>query len=250
MNSGNGAAPRVARSGPWQLSCTLVDERLEDAKEHAWREVRAIDTAYERGAIDDDEWHRQMAGIVVPLYPGAETPQGGSGHRGTSTDWEWSRGIVAEALHREGSFLDVGCANGLLMQSVVRWGAARGVAIEPYGLEIAREIAELARRRLPEWAARVHVGNALGWKPPMRFDFVRTGLEYVPRPRRRELAAWLLEHVVAPGGRLVIGKLNEEVEDHATEQQLGEWGFAVAGRAERAHRTEPRLAYRILWIDA
>jgi hypothetical protein len=29
-----------------------------------------------------------------------------------------------------------------------------------------------------------------------------------------------------------------------------QWGFAVAGRVQREHRTEPRIAYRCVWIDA
>jgi hypothetical protein len=79
---------------------------------------------------------------------------------------------------------------------------------------------------------------------------VRTGLEYVPLPRRRELVAWLLDQVVAPGGRLIVGKYNEEVDRRALEDDLVDWGFNVVGRAERTHRMEPRLAYRVVWVDA
>jgi hypothetical protein len=75
------------------------------------------------------------------------------------------------------------------MESVVRWSEQ---AVEPYGLEIAPELAELARRGLPEWADRISVGNALHSLPQRRFEFVRTGLEYVPARRRRELVERLL----------------------------------------------------------
>jgi hypothetical protein len=77
-----------------------VDEELESAKERAWREVAAIDQAYERGELDDEGWHAEAAKLVVPAYLAANTPQGGSGHSGTADDWEYSRGIVAEALDR------------------------------------------------------------------------------------------------------------------------------------------------------
>jgi 2-polyprenyl-3-methyl-5-hydroxy-6-metoxy-1,4-benzoquinol methylase len=227
-----------------------VDEGLESAKERAWREVAAIDQAYERGELDDEGWHAEAAKLVVPAYLAANTPQGGSGHSGTADDWEYSRGIVAEALDRSGTFLDIGCANGLLMASVARWGRGKGLSVEPYGLEISAELADLARSQLPHWADRIHVGNALGWMPPIRFDVVRTGLEYVPRPRAAALISWLLEHAVAPDGRLVIGKFNEETERRALEEEAGAWGFRVAGSVERPHRSEPRLAYRLFWIDA
>jgi SAM-dependent methyltransferase len=227
-----------------------IDEDLERAKDRAWRETAAADAAHERGELDDEGWHRAMEARIVPAYLRATTAQGGSGHTGTAVDWDWSRSIVAEAIARAGTFLDVGCANGLLMESVQTWSAARGIAIEPYGLDIAPELAQLAQRRLPHWADRIFVGNALGWVPPFRFDFVRTGIEYVPPSRRRDLAAWLLEHAVAPGGRLIIGKYNEEIAPRTIEDTLRRWGFAVSGRADRAHRTEPRIAYRVVWIDA
>jgi SAM-dependent methyltransferase len=221
----------------------MTDESLELAKDRGWREIAAADEAYARGELDDAGWHAAMATRLVPAYLGAATPQGGSGHSGTAADWEYSRGIVAEAIHRPGTFLDIGCANGLLMESVARWTSA-----EPYGLDISPELAALARARYPQWAERIWVGNALGFQPASRFDFVRTGLEYVPPPRRRELVAWLLAHVVAPGGRLIVGKHNEEREVRRTEAELA--GFAIAGRAERPHRSDPRICYRVLWIDS
>jgi hypothetical protein len=217
-----------------------VDEVLEAGKERAWREVAAIDAAHARGEIDDEGWHEAMAALVVPAYLTATTPEGGSGHSGTAADWEWSRGVVAEAIDRPGTFLDVGCANGLLMASVHRW---RGV--EPYGLEIAPELAAAARARYPAWADGIFVGNALFWQPPRPFDYVRTNLEYVPSPRRAELVAHLLSYA----GRLIVGKYNEEVAQRGVEADLTALGLTVSGRAERPHRNEPRLAYRVLWID-
>jgi SAM-dependent methyltransferase len=221
-----------------------VDEALEQAKERAWRQIAAIDEAYARGAIDDANWHEAMAALVVPAYLAAETPEAGSGHSGTAEGWEYSRGIVAEAIRGPGTFLDVGCANGFLLESVRRWAG-----VEPYGLEISPELASFARRRYPYWADRIFVGNALDWEPPFRFDTVRAALEYVPAPRRRALVSHLLDLVVAPQGRLVIGKFNEEVERRGTEEEVASWGFTVAGRSERPHRAEPRLAYRVFWID-
>jgi SAM-dependent methyltransferase len=221
-----------------------MDETLESAKERAWREVTAIDAAYERGELGDADWHEAMAALVVPAYLAAETPEAGSGHSGTADEWEYSRGIVAEAISGDESFLDIGCANGLLMESVHRW-----TALEPYGLDISPDLAELARRRYPQWADRIFVGNAVDWTPPRRFDVVRTGLEYVPERRRGELLRHLLDEVVAPGGRLVVGKFSEELGRHALEADVASLGFVITGRAERPHRAEPRLAYRVFWID-
>ena len=119
---------------------------------------------------------------------------------------------------------------------------------QPHGLEISPELAALARRRLPRWADRIFVGNAREWNAGRRFDFVRTGLDYVPPTRRRELVEHLLEHVVAPGGRLIVGVFNEEKRDRRTEERVASWVFEIAGRIDAEHR-DPRVANRAFWID-
>jgi len=88
------------------------------------------------------------------------------------------------------------------------------------------------------------VGNALGWAAPLRFDVIRTGLEYVPRHRRRDL----VEHLLGFCGRLVIGVFTEERKMRSTEALVASWRYRIAGRSERPHR-EPRLEYRVFWID-
>jgi SAM-dependent methyltransferase len=220
----------------------MPSDEIEALKDGGWREIAAIDGALERGEIDEDGWHHAMAKLVVPAYLAAETPWGQSGKSGDEALWEEARSHVADAIDRDGSFLDVGCASGYLMECVVRWSRHR---LEPHGLEISPELAELARQRLPRWADRIYVGNALTWTPPQRFDFVRTGLEYVPAPRRLDLVA----HLLGFCDRLVVGSFNEEIEERALEHAVESWGFAIAGRSERAHR-DPRIVRRVFWIDS
>ena len=93
---------------------------------------------------------------------------------------------------------------------------------------------------------RLWLGNALDWEPPHRFTYVRTGLEYVPRHRRREL----VERLLGWCDRLIIGVFNEEAHARPTEDLLRSWGHRVAGRSERANRKKPGMEYRVLWIDS
>jgi hypothetical protein len=220
----------------------MPSDEVEALKDGGWREIAAIDAALERGEIDEAGWHRAMADLVVPAYLAAETPWGQSGKSGDEALWEEARRHIVDAIDRDGSFLDVGCASGYLMESVVRWSPHR---VEPYGLEIAPELATLARRRLPQWEDRIFVGNALTWVPPRRFDFVRTGLDYVPPTRRRDLVA----HLLGFSDRLIIGSFNEEIEERALERAVESWGFGIAGRSEREHR-DPRVMRRVFWIDS
>jgi SAM-dependent methyltransferase len=211
-------------------------------KDNSWRELAEIDRELERGEINEDEWHRRTGALVVPAYLGAETPWGQSGKSGAAEDWERSRSHVADAIDRDGSFLDVGCANGYLMECLARWTP---YAVEPFGLDISPELAELARRRLPDWADRVFVGNALAWSSPRSFTYVRTGLDYVPAGRRREL----VERLLGIAERVVIGVFNEHESERTTEDELGSWGLGVAGRSTRRNPWKPGIEYRVLWID-
>jgi trans-aconitate methyltransferase len=120
---------------------------------------------------------------------------------GDEARWEAGRRPIVEAIDRDGSFLDVGCASGHLLECLVTWSPHR---IELFGLELAPRLTELAWRRLPQWADRIYVGNALTWEPPQRFDFVRTELVYVPVDRRADYVHRLLSAVVAPGGRMIV----------------------------------------------
>jgi SAM-dependent methyltransferase len=167
-----------------------------------WRyEANELAEARSRGEIDDDRWFASMAAIFEEAYLAAENPRAQSGFGGDEARWEAARRPIAEAIDREGTFLDIGCASGYLLESIVRWAPHR---VEPFGLELTPALAELARRRLPQWADRIFVGNALTWRPPRRFDFVRTELVYVPAERRRTLVHHLLDDVVAPAGRLIL----------------------------------------------
>jgi hypothetical protein len=217
-----------------------VDEKLAAAKERSWREVAAIDDAYARGELDEAGWHEAMAALVVPAYLAGETAAAGSGSSRDAAGWEYARSLLADAVVPGQPFLDVGCANGHLMESMAAWAG-----VEPYGLEIAPELAELARRRLPQWADRIWVGNAAEWEPPRRFDAIRTGLDYVPPPRRRALVG----HLLGFTDRLIIGVHNEERAERVLEAEVASWGFAIAGRNERPH-PHPQLAYRAFWIDS
>jgi hypothetical protein len=231
----------------------MPDLPIELAKNGAWPLLTRLEAALEAGEIDEAQWYREVAAVIVPAYLAGEDPRAQSGSSGDDANWAYKRGLIADAVDRDGTFLDVGCASGYLMETLTRWCEERGHTIAPYGLDIAPELADLARRRLPHWAERIFVGNAIDWTPPHRFTFVRTGLEYVPPRRQRDLVEMLLGEVVAPGGRLIIGSYYEERDETrvepSEEERVARWGFAVAGRSERPHLRDARLVSRVFWID-
>jgi trans-aconitate methyltransferase len=166
-----------------------------------------------------------MAAIFEAAYLAGDNPRAQSGFGGDDARWEIARSPIAGAIDRDGTFLDIGCASGYLMECLVRWTPFH---IEPYGLDLAPAVADLARRRLPQWADRIFVGNALTWQPPMRFDFVRTELAYVPEERHRAFLDRLLAELVAPKGRLILcgyGSPRSNVPTHPVRRTARSFGF-------------------------
>jgi SAM-dependent methyltransferase len=164
-------------------------------------------------------------------YLAGSNPRQQSGFGRDERDWERFRRPIVVPIERDGSFLDIGCANGLLMESVVTWARKAGHVVEPYGLDISEKLAELARQRLPHWRERIFVGNALFWEPPTRFDFVRTELVYVPRTLRQQYTERLLSRFVALGGQLIICSYGssrpEGVRAELLIDELRDWGLAI-----------------------
>ncbi|MFF4814516.1 class I SAM-dependent methyltransferase [Kitasatospora sp. NPDC001309] len=223
-------------------------EDIASAKERGWSDLAPIDDAYQAGEITATEWHAAVLGVIEPAYLNGDNPRAQSGHSGDETRWREARSLLVNLLPPHGgTFLDIGCANGHLMESLTDWAAEVGIIIEPYGVEISTALADLARTRCPKWARRIWTANAMGWKPPHRFDAVRTGVDYVPADLRGAYVAHLLDHVVAPGGRLIIGVYNEERDQATTADLLRSCGYTPAGTTTRDHR-HPKIQYKGLWL--
>jgi SAM-dependent methyltransferase len=149
-----------------------------------------------------------------------DDPYRQSGRSRGAERWEQTRRCIADAIHRDGDFMDVGCANGLLLETLIGWAAERGHAIRPYGIDFIPELVELARRRHPR-AARdaFDVANAFYWRPGRQYDWVRTNLEYVQERDWPEFLQRQYELAVVEGGRLIVcayGSNREPARDVAT----------------------------------
>lgn len=190
----------------------------------------------------DASYYADNVRVLEPAYLRGTTPQAGSGFGGDAARWRARRGMIVDCLHRPGTFLDIGCANGLLMESVREWAAERGLAIEPYGVDLAPGLVDLARRRLPRWADRIEVGNAIDYAPGRRFTFVHVLLDAVPRRRRADLVRHALT-LVEPGGRLLVSHYLGGTTDRTAEEHVRDLGFLVAGTAEANGATTA-------WLDA
>ncbi len=156
----------------------------------------------------------------------------------TAEQWEACRRPIAECLDKSGTFLDIGCANGYLLESIVQWARESDIEITPYGLDLSDKMVALAQERLPEYAHHMFVGNAWDWAPLRTFDYVRTELVYVPDELHQAYVTRLLDDYLRPEGKLLITEYRNSRENNVPaltiDIYLAQLGLAV-DRVERGY---------------
>jgi SAM-dependent methyltransferase len=172
-----------------------------------------------------------------------------SGYGGGSINWRKKRGVVLEAVDGNGTFLDVGCANGYLLECLVPWAQARGVRLSPYGLDIGERLIYLAQQRLPHWADRFFVGNIWDWEPPRQFHYVSTSL-CVPEAYKKILFDKLVTRIVEPGGRLILRCYYKQTEDGSRREYFDNQAFLMAlGMRPAGSVVSDPPGAEYVWID-
>ncbi len=83
--------------------------------------------------------------------------------------WMALRKPIADCMDRDGTFLDIGCANGYLSGCCLAWTAERGVQLEPFGVDLSARLIALAQERLPAYRDHFWAASAFAWQPPRRF---------------------------------------------------------------------------------
>ncbi len=171
-----------------------------------------------------------------------------SGFGGGAIRWRREREPILYAIDQSGTVLDIGCANGYLLECLVAWGKERGLDITPYGLDIGAGLIALARHRLPDFAGNFFVGNAWSWQPNRPFKYVYMLLDQVPPRYMTQHLHRLMDQVVAPEGRLIAGSYGSRSRDIPAAdvaEALGAAGFTVVGTASGGDDGVTRFA----WAD-
>ncbi|MBW4700136.1 MAG: class I SAM-dependent methyltransferase [Aphanocapsa lilacina HA4352-LM1] len=179
-------------------------------------------------------WFDRHKEAIERSYLVGNDPYAQSGWASTPERWTRARRIILKAVPHSGTFLDVGCANGLLLEYLVQWANEEGVRLEPHGIDFSEALVELARTKLPAFAGNLVVANAHDWRPQRAFDYVHTLLEYVPETLQGEYLDRLLRHAVAGGGRLIVSSYSSRRTGRAAldvASRLGWLGFRVEGSA-------------------
>jgi SAM-dependent methyltransferase len=192
--------------------------------------------------------HLELIRSLEESYLKHDDPMLQSGFGGGPLRWRSERSPILDAVYADGDFLDVGCANGYLLECLLGWGMERGFNLIPHGVDIGPGLIEIAKSRLPQFAENFHVGNGWEWSPPRLYRYVYTVHDCVPVDYLPAYVRRLLNDVVEPGGRLIVGAYGSRSQGRPAFDVvafLRSLGYHLAGSAEGG---EPPLT-RFGWID-
>lgn len=190
---------------------------------------------------------RAEANRLEAAYLESDDPIVQSGFSGGPERWVAERSPLMEAITRHGTFLDVGCANGLLAEDVVRWAGWKGIVIEPHGIDLGSGLVALAQQRHRAWSSNFQVADAWSWDPSMRWTFVYSLLDLSPAEMWCE---WLqrLSSWVQPGGRLIIGDYGSRSRSIPPVDVAGVFEKCGLEATGSSHGGDPVLT-RFAWAD-
>ncbi len=158
-----------------------------------------------------------------------------SGFGGGAKRWREEREPILEAINEDGELLDIGCANGYLLECLVSWGRERDLTLIPYGIDLNPRLVELAKKRLPTFKGHFFVADAWGWIPEKPFKYVYTLSHCVPDSYLEDYLEHLITHVVAPGGKLIVGDYgshSHKISPTDFQERLGKTNLIVQGVVE------------------
>jgi SAM-dependent methyltransferase len=177
------------------------------------------------------QWFASLKKELETAYLQHDEPWAQSGFSGPEERWVACRKPIADAIEKSGSFLDIGCANGYLLECVLKWTAERGLNVIPYGIDLSEKLIRLARQRLPKFQDNIFVGNGWTWQNPVRFDYVRTEIVYVPEELQRKYLERIIDSYLTDDGELLLAEYRSRktpVNEPWLNETLENWGFKIS----------------------
>lgn len=202
---------------------------------------------YTAGQINADDFFSNCEHESTKLYLSKDNPRAQSGHGSDIYRWRNVRWMILEPIHFDGSFIDIGCANGHLISTFDSWMRNSDVNIEFYGLEISPALCNLAKKLYPKLSEHIYCGNAINWNPPFQYDYVYTMIyPDLPSELRKKMLQHLYENVLKKNGRLILGPFDKK---SPYEDEIENNGFHISGYIEKTIPPKNSEVKRVVWIE-
>lgn len=179
---------------------------------------------------EEKKWFDSLKDELEESYIRHNEPWKQSGFLISKDAWVKCRKPIADCIEESGTFLDIGCANGYLLECILKWIGEKGIKIIPYGLDLSRRLIDLAKKRLPQYKANLYIGNGWNWASPIQFDYVRTEAVYVPECLQKSYIERIINLYLKERGKLLVAEYRSRKDDPKkpwVDKTLKDWGFKV-----------------------
>ncbi len=167
---------------------------------------------------------------------------------GTLEDWITQRRFISGAIDRSGTILDIGCANGLLLLSLMEWSKHKLI---PYGIDPDQERLAGVAEVLPEFKDNFAALEILQLEQlpshglPAQFDLVFWNVwdDFDPLIHKNFIEQAF--NVVKPNGRLILGFYCEDTQEN---QRKISW-FKQHYPNLKGHKDNSPSTQSIIWYN-
>ena len=175
-----------------------------------------------------------------------------SGFGGGPDRWRAERSPLLDAVDGDGEFLDLGCANGFLLESVLEWADERGISLKPYGVDlnallIPRSDTSISRiRGIISGLEMLGVGCRQGVS-----RWVYAIWDLVPIEMMPTLARQLLQNAVRNDGAVIFGAYGSKSADTPPvdiARALIAGGLPVSGESAGGELSSGGPVTKFAWI--
>lgn len=218
--------------------------KINNLNEHTIR----VKEDLKAGKITESQYYELRKEATNSVYLNHKEPYAQCGHTGNEQTWVYSRIMpLLEVLNKNGSFIDVACANGYINESLFKWTNNSPIDIEYYGVDISKELIDIAKQRMPQFADNYYVANVDGFIPPKKFDYVRIlAISFIPEYKHKNFVDSLFNDYLKNTGRLILGPYTEAKNTNEFMDYIEYLGYKHSGYLTKSYGGKER---KMFWID-
>jgi hypothetical protein len=229
-----------------QLPDLGLDEEPQDPADRAFAPTRvAVETPVSAAFL------RRLQAMEA-TYVSQDSPLRQCGFSGNETRWKEQRFPIMQAIEGDGDLLNLGCANGYLLESLVSWAEEKDVFITPHGLDAGTKLISYARARHNVVRTNFHVGNAWDWEPPRKYRYVYTSTDLVQPEFLAHYLMRVKDVMVEVGGRLIVGAYGSRrraVHPLDLRVLFDEIGWRITGMSSAPGEASMPVIARFAWMN-
>ena len=176
--------------------------------------------------------------------------------------WVMARFFISETIHKDGTILDIGCANGFLLRCLKEWSEYN---LNPFGIDKNKRLIKESKRLFPDISGHFIMKNLNDIDRfhkdsfPKKFDFIYWNMWdncKIKRNKKSNIVFYWSNHNyddqieltailnnIKKGGRLIIGISDSKNKILSLANNLKEMNRQVSDVLTNPHGTNEEIIY-------